>query len=367
MKSARTNGGLKDIEEAIIAEHAGDQIPPPGGENKKGKRRPTPGAGRPEPPTILTYAELKKIEAPVKQMLFEDYPLPANGAALICGQPRGGKTILAIQQALAVARNKPLYDYYRPRRTGAVMVVQQDDASGAASVRDLVEASGGGRDDMPFLTVKQKLPFGLGLAMLEFLEAQITEQKLVMVVLDSYTALRGARKGGTDIVKVEQTELSQLDELGKRLGCLIVIIHHDSTGKASKGIEWTQSAAGSYAMSASTEAQIHVARFADLDIKAPERLVRIRGRHTADMHLVLRFRSETEDYEHVMENSAATLYPLMRQIQTDFGYEAFTMKSFCKETGIARSTAYRYLDRLRQAEALQKLKNRDDYKLVVKL
>jgi hypothetical protein len=119
-------------------------------------------------------------------------------------------------------------------------------------------------------------------------------------------------------------------------------------------------------MGMATEAQIHVARFADLDIKAPERLVRIRPRHGADVHLVLRFRTETEDYEHVLENSAAALYPLMRQIQADFGSETFGMKKFCQETGMHRPTAYRHIDRLRVAGAIQKTRT-GEYRLVVKL
>ena len=135
---------------------------------------------------------------------------------------------------------------------------------------------------MPFYLVP-RVPFSFGPAFLDWLEKEITSRKLVMVVLDSYTALRGSRPPGMDIVKAENYELAALDELGKRLECSIVIIHHDSTGKAGRTTEWTQGAAGTFAMSQATEAQIHVARFiTDMDIKAPERLVRARPRHGAD-------------------------------------------------------------------------------------
>jgi hypothetical protein len=43
-----------------------------------------------------------------------------------------------------------------------------------------------------------------------------------LVVLDSYTAIRGARGANADIVKLEAAELAQLDELGKRLRCAVV-------------------------------------------------------------------------------------------------------------------------------------------------
>ena len=119
-------------------------------------------------------------------------------------------------------------------------------------------------------------------------------------------------------------------------------------------MEWTLGAAGTFAMSQATEAQIHIARFIDMDIKAPERLVRARPRHGADVHLVLRFREKTEDYEHVLENSAAAWYPAMREIKSEFGKEPFGIKSLSQATGASRTTAFRLIDRLRCAGAIQK-------------
>jgi len=335
---------------------AAPAFPPPEGEDAPPREQAArSGAGRPEPPKVLTYCELKGVKTPMQRVLFDGYPLAAHGATLLFGQSKAGKTVLAVQQALAVARGKHLFDYYTLNQpgTGAVLIVEQDDPGGAAGIRDLVEHSGAGPPDMPFFLVP-KLPFGFGLALLDWLEKQITARKLVMVVLDSYTALRGPRPPGMDIVKAEQFELAQLDELGKRLECCIVIIHHDSTGKAARGLEWCQGAAGTFAMSMATEGQIHVARFADLDIKAPERLVRARARHAADTHLVLRFREKTEDYEFVLESSAAALYPLMKQIKAEFGKEAFGIKELSQATGASRATAFRQIDRLLSAGVIQK-------------
>jgi hypothetical protein len=326
------------------------------------RRAGASSVGQAAPPQILSYSELKMVKRPVTEMLFEDYPLPASGATLMFGQSRAGKTILAVQQALAVARGKALFDYYRVRKPGAVLVVEQDDPAGSASVGHLVEPSGGGPEDMPFHTV-EKLPFSFGPAFLNWLENEITNRKLVMVVLDSYTALRGPRGAGIDIVKAEQMDLSQLDALGKRLECAIVIIHHDSTGKAQRNLDWNQTAAGTFAMGMATEAQIHVARFADLDIKASERLVRMRPRHGTDVHLVLRFREQTEDYEHVLESSAAAWYTVMRQIRAEFGKEAFSPKALTQIAGVTAATAHRWLDRLQIAGAVQR-QGRGEYVLM---
>jgi hypothetical protein len=56
-----------------------------------------------------------------------------------------------------------------------------------------------------------------------------------------------------------------------------------------------------------------------LDGAAPERLARVRGRHSSDIEMLLRFRKEALDFEHVLEGGAAPFYPLILQIKTAFG------------------------------------------------
>jgi RecA-family ATPase len=118
--------------------------------------------------------------------------------------------------------------------------------------------------------------------------------------------MRGPRQRGVDIVKAEQQELAEHDALAKRIGCEILLIHH--TSKGSAGLDWSEKAAGTFAMSAATESQINISRFAEMDIAAPERLVRIRGRHSEDLEMVLRFRKESLDFEFVIAGGAASLY-----------------------------------------------------------
>jgi hypothetical protein len=204
---------------------------------------------------------------------------------------------------------------------------------------------------IPFFLVP-KIPFTFGLDLIAWLENKITNRSLRLVVLDSYTALRGPRPKGIDIVKAEQEDLTQLDALAKRTGCAIIVIHHGSKGSA--GLHWTQQAAGTFAMAAATESQIFVARFPDLDGAAPERLVRIRGRHSEDLEIVLRFRKETLDYEHVMDGGAASAYPLILQIRTEFGSQAFGPKELTHATGVSRATACRQLNGLLRAGVLTK-------------
>jgi len=158
-----------------------------------------------------------------------------------------------------------------------------------------------------------------------------------------------------------QEDLTQIDALAKRTNSAIVILHHNSKGSAS--LDWSQQAAGTFAMGAATEAQIFISRFPDLDIAASERLIRVRGRHHEDLEAVLRFRKETLDFEHVLEGGAASCYPLLLQLRNEFGTEVFGPKELSHRTGVSRATAHRQIDRLHRSGVLTK-RGYGDYSLV---
>jgi hypothetical protein len=300
-------------------------------------------------PQILTCSQLLTLEAPPAKMLFEDYPVPAHGLTLMVGFSKNGKTVLGLQQGLAVATGQPLFDYYRVLEPGPVLFIERDDPAGAAAIKPMVKVSGCAPETPLFVT--SECPTGFGPVLLEWLEKQISELSLKLVTLDSYTAIRGARGPGSDLVKIEAAELAQLDAAGKRLRCAVVLIHHGS--KAASGLDWTMSAAGSFAMFAASETLIHVSRFADQD-GAAERLVRIRGRRAGDLQLVLRFDKAILGYRHVLDGAAAPLFPLVEQIQAEFGDQPFSIKELTHRTGFSSAHAYRQVDRLRRADALMK-------------
>jgi len=303
-------------------------------------------------PVVPRYTadELLALDIPMPEMLIEGM-IPAAGASLIVGASKSGKTILAAQAAIAVATGAALFQNYRVREQGAVMMLEQDDPAATASVKQILSVSPVPVAGIPFYLVA-KVPFTFGPDFIAWLEGEITKLSLRLVVLDSYTALRGSRIKGGDIVKAEQGDLTQLDELAKRTNSAISIIHHNSKGSA--GLDWSQQAGGTFAMTSSTEGQIVISRFPDLDIASPERLVRVRGRHSEDLEMVLRFRKETLDYEHVLEGGAASAYPVIIQLRTAFGSQSFGPKELAQETGESRRTAHRQIEKLYRAGALFK-------------
>jgi hypothetical protein len=295
-------------------------------------------------------ADLLKLDVPPCEMLFEGMGIPAQGAVLNVGEAKSGKTILAVQKAIAVATGAPLFGRYPVSQQGAALILEQDDPAGAASLKEIVLRSTGAKD-FP-LYVVPRVAFNYGPQLFEWLEEQIHALALRFVVLDSYTALRSSRGSGIDIVKAEHRDMTLIDELSKRTRCAIELTHHDSKGSAA--LDWTRKAAGTFAMSSSTEAQIHISRFAELDGAAPERLIRVRGRHSEDAEIVLRFRKETLDFEFVLDGSAATSYPLLNQLKNEFGSETFGPKELSHAVGVSRATANRQIDGLCRAGALRR-------------
>ena len=301
-------------------------------------------------PQILSAADLLGLDVPTPDMLI-DRIVPMRGASLIVGAAKSGKTLLAVQMALAVASGRALFGVYTIQEPGPTLIIEQDDLGGAGSIKTILERSEVSMEGIPFYFTGQ-VPFEVGPELVTWLVTEITKRSLRLIVVDSYTALRATRSGHIDIVKAEQSDLGLLDQIAKEHHCAIVVIHH--TSKGSAGLDWAEKAAGTFAMSAATEAQIHISRFRELEGAAPERLVRVRGRHSEDVEMVLRFRKESLDYEHVLSGAAAPLYPELRQLQATFGVRSFGVRELCHATGISRSGAYRLLERLCRADVLRR-------------
>jgi hypothetical protein len=298
-------------------------------------------------PEIFSADQLLALSIPAPEMLIERL-LPKNGAILCNGATKSGKTILATQKGIAVASGSPLFGFYRVLQPGAVLMIEQDDPGATASIRQILLRSPIATKGIPFYLVP-KVSFTFGPDFLKWLQDQIAQLSIRFVILDSFTALRGSRARGVDIVKAEQDDLAQLDDLAKRTACALEILHHTTASKSS--MDWTLQAAGTFAMTAATEAQVHLSRFPDLD-GAPERLVRIRGRHCEDLEMVLRFRKDTLDYEHILEGGAATAYPLLLELRSAFGEQSFSPKDLSHSLGISIRSAHRQLDRLYRADAV---------------
>lgn len=302
---------------------------------------------------VLTLGELNNIVTSEPAVLIEKM-IPAPGASLVSGPAKSCKTILAVQMGLSVATGQALFGNYKVCSPGPVLMIENDDPGGIQSIKQILSRTK--------IHVTSRTPFFfavaenavLGPSFTEMLEMEIRSRGPRLVILDSYTSLRPTRAGTSDIVKSEAGDLSTLDKLSKNNNCSVVLVHHNSKGAA--GLDWSEQAAGSYAMTASTESQISVSRYRDLDTNSPERLVRVRGRHLEGTEMVLRFNIDTLGMDHVLEGGAASLYPQIRQLRSVFGTRTITPKAMNEELGLSRATTFRMIGRLLCLDVLRQVR-----------
>ncbi|MEK7750333.1 MAG: bifunctional DNA primase/polymerase [Acidobacteriota bacterium] len=312
--------------------------------------RPRPKLQRPQQPQprIVTLSELAGMDLPKPTFLIENI-ITGPGAWSLIGSHKSGKTLFAAQLALSYHAGAHFLDYYKTLESRGALFIEQDDPAGLATVRDILDRSPIPKDPAKFFTVEHA-NFTIGDQLITFLEREIRDRDLGLIVLDSYTRMRPVHGAGIDIVKAEAATFGILDELAKKTGCVILILHHRSRGNAA--LDWSEQTAGTFAIGMATEGEIHISRFRDLSATAPERLIQIRGRRFDGLEAVIRFRPASLDYEFVIEGAAANLYPSILEIKRGFGQRTFTPKDLSHELGMARTSAYRLTVRLLAAGIL---------------
>lgn len=299
-------------------------------------------------PAAHSFDTLRTLVIPYGESLIEGM-VQAPGLILGTGESKSGKTVLFTQMAMCCANGLHLFDNYVTRQAPG-LVVEWDDRRGASSLKAFEELSRASRPGQPLAySVQDEIDPDFNLAAPEFapwLRSLILEHKARFVVLDSYTALRGFRSGnrGQDIVKVEAEELLLLERLAIETNSCLLLIHH--TSKSAAHLDRHSRAAGSFAMTAVSEAQIIVERYRELGEEDPMRLVSVRGRHLPGMQMALRFRQESLDFDLVLDGPAAEEFPRLRLLLRAFRGKSFNAKDVSGEIGWAKTQVYALMSRL---------------------
>jgi AAA domain/Bifunctional DNA primase/polymerase, N-terminal len=351
-------------EPPVMAPDLGPEPPVPGDPHSAA---PEPAAEQnrikqPCRPAGKSAAELLDLKVPEQRMLIDGF-LVREGVVLIVGSHKTGKTILAAQISVAVASGQALMQWWPVKEKGPVIVVEMDDPAGEQNFHTYFKKSPiptRGLDIQVF-TQSDLGGLTLGVEFLDWLEFEIKKRKPRLIVLDSYSALRGHRKVGGDIVKIEGDEISLLNRLCHKHDCVIGLLHHVSGGR--RAMDWADQSGGTFQMGASSVGMIHISRFAHkLPDSAPERLIHGRPRMGREVAATVRFRESSFDYEMVLSGDAAPFYPSLRQIADEIGSSVFTPKTLYQVLGVARSTAMELLSQLGRTDGLMRI-NPGEYRL----
>lgn len=165
-----------------------------------------------------------------------------EAVGIIGGEPKCGKSLLALAMAVAVATGRPVLDRFAVKRTGRVLLYAAEDS--LAIVRQRLEG----------LTAR----LGLDLAKLDLwlitapslrldlpehrrrLAATIQQLNPILLILDPFVRLhRVDENASAEIVPL----LASLREMQRRFHCAVLIVHHSRKG--ASGIRAGQALRGS--------------------------------------------------------------------------------------------------------------------------
>lgn len=154
---------------------------------------------------------------------------------LIVAQPKAGKSMLALDLAVALATGQPWLDL-TPTRAVTVGVVSREDSASMTTHRLQMFAKGRGLNfqtlaGLRINTFDQKAQFSIqDDADVALIVAAIKDQGIELVILDVLNRLHTAdENSNTEMTAV----MGRFDLIRAQTGCDVAVIHHDAKGSAS--------------------------------------------------------------------------------------------------------------------------------------
>jgi hypothetical protein len=206
-----------------------------------------------------------------------DGVVPGHGLLVLAGLPKTFKSLLVGQLSLCVASDE-LRFIGRGTRHGSVVMVEEE--GGLKGLQDRFSRQGDVLGELPprlHIIASQGVRIDSGLAQLEGACAGIAP---VMIVLDPMQFLHTKNENLAD----EMAPLMRgLIGLATRLGCVVVLVHHEPKPVAERAGPLVARSRGSIVIPAAAEAALFVSR-ANLDLRVQGVL---RGAEAVDLWLRL--------------------------------------------------------------------------------
>jgi hypothetical protein len=173
---------------------------------------------------VVNAYDLYMKDFPPTKWIVE--PIIHEGATLLTGDPKVGKSFLALQIALAVAGgSKKLFDSLEVRTHGRVLYLALDDGSEKRLHNRLrgLQLNPEATRNLDFVYQRNlpDLSNGFDTASSKFL----ADKDYVLVILDTFGAVLG-KTTGQNIYRNEYQEAIKLQKLAQRHGIALLILHH---------------------------------------------------------------------------------------------------------------------------------------------
>jgi hypothetical protein len=180
-----------------------------------------------------------------------------EGAALLCGDPKVGKSFFALQIALAVAGNEDIVcGSLRVGQHGRVLYLALDDGSEKRihdRLRQLTDEADGVKN-LDFV-YQRNLP-SLSQGLDELLDRYLGEKSYVLVILDTFGAVLEGNSA-KNVYRLEYQEGIRLQKLAQKHGICLLILHHTNKGETMDPV---RKASGSHGLTGAVDSVLLLTR-----------------------------------------------------------------------------------------------------------
>ena len=222
--------------------------------------------------SLLSMAELRGVGIPPREDVIEDL-LPRGGLIQLLGPPKAGKTMLALNLAVAIARGAEFIG--RKTLQGPVLYLSAEGGVGLLEER-LSRMIGSEKSLLeriiPWCPTREKPQIRLdSLVDLAWIEDQCVRHKVTALVIDPLALFHEVPENDNDAMKVL---VHRFQKLAIRRGIGFVIVHHTRKAGANSRPGSPQEGRGASALHAAVSASLTLAeRSGNLGLYTEPRLV----------------------------------------------------------------------------------------------
>lgn len=313
---------------------------------------------------VRNWSEIMTVPTHLRWLVDEAWVDQSVG--FVSGRSKSYKTWIALDLALSIVSGEAFLGRYPVRRTGPVLLIQEEDPTSV--LQDRLRLIGKNKNMLPRYTLDDDIlrieypdyplhvinlqGFNLGVEeKVAQVRRLIAEINPVMVILDPLIVMLG------NVDENRATEVSALLQVVKmwreEFGCSVLIVHHWNKGGLEEGERFAQHMYGSFAFHAWLESALHVMPVIEAEQEKIDTVVVEREFKAAPSGRSLRLTFEIDTQETYTynvkfqdEKSLTAMEQQLIDLITESASEGHTTPELVAMTGHARARVSEHLNKL---------------------